>query len=102
MKGQVKSPKVYLRDSGRTSPQSQIRNQSAPSQADHAGAEFAGEVELQGFAFEACRDAMLGRPSLVDFPAVFGERYLHRFRKRFAEGVGDEKGAFAVFRSALL
>ena len=29
-----------------------FRNRSAPPQADHGGAEFAGEVELQRFAIE--------------------------------------------------
>ena len=71
----------------RTSP-SQFRNQSGPSQADHAGAEFVGEVELLGFAFEGCRQALFFGPGLIDFPNAFGERDLRRLGKRFAEGVG--------------
>ena len=80
--------------------QSQFRNQSDPSQADHAGAEFAAEVELQGFAFECCLQTMFFRPSLLDFATSLGEWDLHGLRKRFAEGVGDEQGAFAILRGA--
>ena len=43
---------------------------SPPTEADNGGAEFAAEFKLHGFAFEACRDAMFGRPGFIDFPAM--------------------------------
>ena len=77
------------------------KRESTPApQADNGGAELASEVELQGFAFEGCREPLFFGPGLIDFPSAFSERDLHGLRKRFAEGVGDEQGAFAVFRGA--
>jgi hypothetical protein len=42
-------------------------------QGNDGRAEFTGEFEAQGFAFEVCRNAMLGRPGFIDFPTALGE-----------------------------
>jgi hypothetical protein len=55
---------------------------------------------LRSFAFECCLQTMFFRPSLLDFATSLGEWDLHGLRKRFAEGVGDEQGAFAILRGA--
>ena len=47
------------------------------AQGDDSRAELAGEVELQGFACECCRQALFFGPGLIDFPTAFGERDLH-------------------------
>lgn len=63
-------------------------------------AEFVGEFEPQKFAVQTAFEPGLCRPGLLQFPSGIRQRNPDGFRKRFAEGMGDEQCELAVFRGA--